>query len=98
RAHVGAAEVGGKFLRRQRLFRGEQRCLDAADKVIHHPDNPVPVEGTAFTRRKCSGPKASSCRSSALPSRASSSAARKLEASAERLRRLSAFAGRKSRN
>src|SRR5690606_12180762 len=89
-ADVGAGEMSGELLGGQRLFGSEQRCLDGPDELV----------GTAHaaTRRKCSGPKVASCLSSALPSRASSSAATKLEASAERLSLGSACAGRKSRS
>src|SRR5690606_3887505 len=90
-ADVGLAQVRRERIRAHRLLGGEKRRLDRAneggERFAH-----------AGIRRRWSGPKISSCRISALPRRASSSAARKLEASAERLSRGSAPTGRKSRS
>ena len=74
-----------------RLLVGEQGCLDRAGQLVG-------VLAHAGTRRRCIGPNTSSWRISALPSRASSSAATKLEASAERVSRGSAPTGKKSRS
>ncbi len=68
-------------LRAHRLLGSEQRRLHPAHQIVH---------AHARMRRRRSGPKTSSCASSARPIFASSSAATKLEASAERRSRGSA--------
>src|SRR5690606_29808063 len=103
RANVGPAQMGGKLLRRQRLFGGEQRRFHRAHQIRGQIGNRIVRPAHAFTALSRNGPKVCSCAISALPSRASSSAATKLEASADRRKRGSAHApscegGRKSRS
>src|SRR5689334_5600111 len=66
------ADMLRDFVDRQRLRRGEQGGFDRSQQLVHH------------AALSLIGAKASSCAMSRRPRRASSSAARKLEASAER--------------
>src|SRR4051794_6467173 len=78
------ADVLGQLLDAERLGRGEQGCLESADQLVHH----------AATLRWM-GANGPSWAISSRPRRASSSAARKLEANAERRNCGSCVTGRK---
>src|SRR5690348_7980159 len=84
---LALSDMLGDLLERERLGGGEQRGFDRAHEVVHH---------AAFS---LIGAKGSSCAMSRRPRRASSSAATKLDASAERRNCGSWLGGRKlSRN
>jgi uncharacterized membrane-anchored protein len=79
RLDVGARRAAERFAQPggvERLLGSEERGFDGAGERLHRRCYPA--------LRSRSGPKISSCASSARPSRASSSAATKLEASALR--------------
>src|SRR5690242_4025325 len=69
---LALADMLRDFVDRQRLRRGEQSRFDGSQQLVHH------------AALSLIGAKASSCAMSSRPRRASSRAARKLEASAER--------------
>src|SRR3546814_6288943 len=86
-----------QFARRQRLFRHEQHRLHRAKEIIlflDHNRRPAVVSGTAARRNM--GSKIPSCWISSRPCRASSSAATKLLASADRAIGPSCPLGRKA--